>query len=521
MDKEDLFKPYIQDDLALLPPCIGDFISPSDPVRLVSTIVDKLDISNILKDYKGGGTTSYHPRMLLKVIIYAYLCNIYSGRKIEKMLCENIKFMWLSGMSRPDYRTINLFRSKRLANGIFEDLFSQVVELLNSEGLVSLQVQYIDGTKIESAANKYTFVWRGSVEKNKQKLLNKVHFILVQANDLLSQELQEEIPDELSPELMKEKTERIIKKLDSSDLDKDNLKKKIKELKEIKEEKANKLEDYNKHLEILGQRNSYSKTDPDATFMRMKEDAMLNGQTKPGYNVQISTENQFITHFGIYWRPSDTGTMIDYLESFKNTYEKQSPVVVADSGYGSEQNYEYMFSNGITPYVKYNMFHAESKQKYKQRIFLSANFKYDKESDSFICPNNKRLSKFETGTIISELGFQSEVIRYKAEDCSQCPYRHECYKGKSNSRIIEVNQKLKEYKNKARQLLESEEGLMHRSRRPIEPEAVFGDIKYNHGFKRFRLRSKAKVIIEFGLVALAHNIRKWANIRNEMNAVIS
>ncbi|WP_295365042.1 transposase [uncultured Succinivibrio sp.] len=212
MDKEELFKPYIQDDLALLPPCIGDFISPSDPVRLVSTIVDKLDISNILKDYKGGGTTSYHPRMLLKVIIYAYLCNIYSGRKIE-----------------PDYRTINLFRSKRLANGIFEDLFSQVVELLNSEGLVSLQVQYIDGTKIESAANKYTFVWRGSVEKNKQKLLNKVHFILVQANDLLSQELQEEIPDELSPELMKEKTERIIKKLESSDLDKDNLKKKIKE----------------------------------------------------------------------------------------------------------------------------------------------------------------------------------------------------------------------------------------------------------------------------------------------------
>ena len=437
------------------------------------------------------------------------------------MLCENIKFMWLAGMSRPDYRTINLFRSKRLANGIFEDLFSQVVELLNSEGLVSLQVQYIDGTKIESAANKYTFVWRGSVEKNKKKLLSKVHFILVQANDLLSKELQEEIPDELTPELMKEKTERIINKLEGTDLDKDDLKKKIKELKEVKEEKANKLESYNKHLETLGQRNSYSKTDPDATFMRMKEDAMLNGQTKPGYNVQISTENQFITHFGIYWRPTDTGTMIDYLESFKHTYDKQSPVVVADSGYGSEQNYEYMFSNGITPYVKYNMFHAETKRKYKKNIFLSANFKYDKESDSFICPNNKRLNKIENITVISELGFQSEVTRYKAEDCSQCPYRQECYKGKSISRIIEVNHKLKEYKNKTRKLLESEEGLMHRSRRPIEPEAVFGDIKYNHDFKRFRLRSKAKVIIEFGLVALAHNIRKWANIRKEMTPIKS
>ena len=344
---------------------------------------------------------------------------------------------------------------------------------------------------------------------------------MVQANELLSKELQEEIPDELTPELMKEKTERIINKLEGTDLDKDDLKKKIKELKEVKEEKANKLESYNKHLETLGQRNSYSKTDPDATFMRMKEDAMLNGQTKPGYNVQISTENQFITHFGIYWRPTDTGTMIDYLESFKHTYDKQSPVVVADSGYGSEQNYEYMFSNGITPYVKYNMFHAETKRKYKKNIFLSANFKYDKESDSFICPNNKRLNKFENITVISELGFQSEVTRYKADDCSRCPYRQECYKGKSISRIIEVNHKLKEYKNKARKLLESEEGLMHRSRRPIEPEAVFGDIKYNHDFKRFRLRSKAKVIIEFGLVALAHNIRKWANIRKEMTPIKS
>ncbi len=270
---------------------------------------------------------------------------------------------------------------------------------------------------------------------------------------------------------------------------------------------------------MLGNRNSYSKTDTDATFMRMKEDAMRNGQTKPGYNVQISTENQFITHFGIYWRPTDTGTMIDYLESFKNTYSQQSPVIVADSGYGSEQNYEYMFNNGMTPYVKYNMFHAETKRKYKKNLFLSANFKYDKDSDSYICPNEKHLYKFDTRTVTSELGFQSEVVRYKAEDCSKCPFRQQCYKGKSDSRIIEVNYKLKEYKGKVRQLLESPEGLMHRSKRPIEPEAVFGDIKFNHDFKRFRLRTKAKVMIEFGLVALAHNIRKWASLNNKMNEI--
>ena len=172
------FKPYPQYETLLLPPSLSELIPATHPVRLVNAVLDKIDISELKSTYVGGGASSYNPRMLLKVIVYGYLCNIYSGRQLEKVITENINFMWLAGMSRPDFRTINLFRSKRLKNGVFEKIFVRVVKLLQEEGLISLEVQYIDGTKIESAANKYTFVWRGSIEKNKEKLITKVHGVL-------------------------------------------------------------------------------------------------------------------------------------------------------------------------------------------------------------------------------------------------------------------------------------------------------------------------------------------------------
>ena len=164
-----VYKSYNPNDNLLLPPCLGDYLPQNHPSRVVSAIIDKLDISEIEAGYKGGGTSSYNPRMLLKVIVYAYLNNVYSGRQMERLLVENIAYMWLSGMQLPDFRTINIFRSKRLT-GVFDRIFTQIVLMLNEEGLVSLKVQYIDGTKIESVANKYTFVWKGSTEKNKAKL---------------------------------------------------------------------------------------------------------------------------------------------------------------------------------------------------------------------------------------------------------------------------------------------------------------------------------------------------------------
>jgi len=339
----------------LLPPSLDELVPENHMVRVVDAVIDRLDISDILSTYRGGGNSAFNPKMMLKVLVFAYLSNVYSSRRIEELLRRDIYFMWLAGMKRPDFRTINYFRGKRLGEG-FDSVFTQVVQLLHDEGFVSLKVQYIDGTKIESVANKYTFVWRGSVEKHDARLKARTEALLSRIEQSHAVESDENpSSDELTAEEVARRVERIKEKVDAANLGKEE----SKALKQIENEALPRLKKYKEQLETMGERNSYSKTDPDATFMRMKEDAMLNGQLKPGYNVQISTENQFITNFGIYQRPADTLTMISYLESFKARYGVQSDEIVADSGYGSEENYGYMFLNGMIPYVKYNMFHIE------------------------------------------------------------------------------------------------------------------------------------------------------------------
>ena len=511
-----IFKSYNPNDSLLLPPCLGDYLPQNHKARIVSAIIDRLDISDIESGYKGGGTSSYNPRMLLKVIVYAYLNNVYSGRQMEKLLVENIAYMWLSGMQNPDFRTINIFRSKRLV-GKFDSIFTQIVSLLHEEGLVSLNVQYIDGTKIESAANKYTFVWKGSTEKNKAKLEANVKSVLESAEKILAMENADEEQD-LTAEEMAKRADNILNRMDEAGMSDKKMRKAVEK---VRTEKASKMREYEEKLKTLGDRNSYSKTDPDATFMRMKEDAMNNGQTKPGYNIQIATESQFITNYGIFWRPTDQGTLIPFLESFKKRYTKQSKEVCADSGYGSEQNYEYMFGNDITPYVKYNMFHAEDKRSRRQNPFLVQNLYYNAEDDYFVCPMGQHMEHICDTRAKSYLGYESVVSLYQARNCYGCPLRCMCYKGASDRRTIEVNHKNNAYRAEVRRLLTSERGLYHRSNRPIEPEAVFGDIKYNHGFKRFRLRSNEKVNVEFGLVALAHNLRKYIALNTSKNSDIA
>lgn len=257
----------------------------------------------------------------------------------------------------------------------------------------------------------------------------------------------------------------------------------------------------------MGNRNSYSKTDPDATFMRMKEDHMKNGQLKPAYNPQISTENQIITHFTIHQTPGDTTTLKSHLDSFKDTYKKQSKTVVADAGYGSEENYELMENEGIEAFVKYNFFHKEQKRKMKNNIFLAQNLFYNPQEDYFVCPMGQHLNKIGQGKRSSANGYISTVTYYQATRCEGCPLRGQCHQSKTERRI-EVNHRLKELKQKAKERLLSEEGLKHRSKRPIEVEAVFGQLKSNNRFNRFTLRGLEKVEIEFGLMALGHNLRK-------------
>ena len=498
------YKSYNQNDNLLFPHCIGDFIPENDPVRVLDAIVEHLDISAIEATYKGGGASSFAPRMLLKVILYAYLQNIHSGRKMEALLKRDVNFMWLSGMQRPDFNTINLFRKNRLAD-VIDDIFTQVVQMLVDAKFVSLEVQYIDGTKIEANANKYTFVWKKATKTNQDKLDLKVKSILREAERVLNMELKDESDNVMTAEDMQDRTDEILAQMDEKGISDKKLRKAVVK---VKEESVPKMKEYEEKLEIVGDRGSYSKTDKDATFMRMKEDAMNNGQTKPGYNVQIATENQFITNYGLYSSPTDQGTLIPFLNSFEIRYGLQSSTVCADSGYGSEMNYEYMVSNHITPYVKYIMFHAEMKRKRKNNPFLVENMFYNKELDFYVCPMGQHLEFVTKKHGSSELGYAFTTSVYRSKDCSRCPLRSMCYKGKCNTRTIEVNHRNSELRAMARELLVSEDGLKHRSRRPIEPEAVFGQIKYDNNFKRFRYRGNKLVKAEFAAIAVAHNIRK-------------
>ena len=489
----------------LLPPSLDELVPENHMVRVVDAVIDRLDISDILSTYRGGGNSAFNPKMMLKVLVFAYLSNVYSSRRIEELLKRDIYFMWLAGMKRPDFRTINYYRGKRLKEG-FDTVFTQVVRLLHEEGFVSLKVQYIDGTKIESVANKYTFVWRGSVEKYDARLKAKTEALLRQIEQNHAIENQENpVPEELTAEEVTKRVERIKEKVDADNLGKEERK----SLKQIETDSVPRMNRYREQLETMGSRNSYSKTDPDATFMRMKEDAMLNGQLKPGYNVQISTENQFITNFGIYQRPTDTLTMISYLESFKARYDMQSEEIVADSGYGSEENYEYMFSNGMTPYVKYNMFHVEQRRGYRNNPFRVSNLFYNPDDDFYVCPMGQKLNFIRQEKRYTASGYQQTVSVYRASRCEGCPLRGQCHKSKRD-RQIEVNHTLDDYKARARELLTSEQGIKHRSNRPIEPEAVFGQIKECGRFRRLRLKGLTGAKIDFGLKALAHNLRKLA-----------
>ncbi len=261
-----------------------------------------------------------------------------------------------------------------------------------------------------------------------------------------------------------------------------------------------------------------SKTDPDATFMRMKEDAMNNGQTKPGYNLQISAENQFITDFALFPNPTDTLTLIPLFKSFLSRYHHLPFMAVADSGYGSEENYRFMDEAGMDAYVKYNRFHIEQRPRHNPNPFHQDNFHYNADEDYYVCPMGQHMTRIGTSHSKTASGYRSDSARYSAQNCRDCPLRCLCYKAKDDRRVIEVNHRLNGYKRKARELLTSEAGLKHRGRRCIEPEAVFGQMKFNMAYRRFRHFGIDKVSMDFAFFAIAFNIKKMCSkIRKQTN----
>ena len=336
-----IFKADNQRQAMLLPPDLNDLVAANHPVRIVNDVLDRIDITPLVRLYKPGGTSSYHPRMLLKIVVYGYINNVYSSRKIEEAVSQNIHYMWLSGMSRPDHNTINRFRGQRLQETL-KPIFNQVVLLLCEEGLLNIKDLYTDGTKIEANANRYTFVWGKAIKTSRERIKQQLNELWQYAQSVAASELDDTDPSGFD-KIDSEKVNQTIESINVVLKDKAVTKEVRQKLNYAKKNWPVALDKYEQQEKIMGQqRNSYSKTDPGATFMRMKEDHMRNGQLKPAYNVQISTNNQYIASYSIHQNATDTNTLTSHITQHIKDYKAKPSAITADAGYGSEQNYQWL-----------------------------------------------------------------------------------------------------------------------------------------------------------------------------------
>ncbi|MEI8096431.1 MAG: IS1182 family transposase [Spirochaetales bacterium] len=517
------FKPYDQYQADLIPPTAIELVPENHLVRVVDDVLNQLDLSSLMARYdKGGGASRYHPTMLLRVWVYAYISKVYSGRQIAKQLRENLPMRWLAGAQTPDFRTLNTFRSSKLAP-VIEEVFVSSVRLLEAKGYVTLKTYFVDGTKIEANANKYSFVWGNAVDTFDNKMDQQLRAYVKAAQEIARAEDEaygdRDLEEMEKPRWTKDDIQKLgvelnrkLATLENKPLDpsREERKKKLRAMaKKVSGDFLDRKTKYEQSKAILAGRKSYSKTDTDATFMRMKEDPMRNGQLKPGYNVQIGTENGFVLDFALFPNPTDTRTLKPHLDQFERHHGRLPHTVVADAGYGGEENYQYLEDNKVRAVVKYNWFHKEQRKAFKKQIYRQENWPYDLASDSFECPKKHKAAYVRTKDEVSESGYKQLLKLYRVDECGGCSVKALCTKGEAN-RTLGVNWTLRRLKEQAKKLLTSDEGIHLRKRRCVEVEPVFAKIKHNGHFRRFHLRGLGKVKTEWGLLSLSENLQRMA-----------
>ena len=499
-------------------------IQDNDIARHVNNLVESIPKKAFDKYYKETGCPAYHPRMMLKILLCAYSQSVFSGRKIEALLSDSIRMMWLAQGYSPSYRTINRFRSNKEMQELLCQCFIQFRAQLIKEKIINNEAIFIDGTKIEANANKFSFVWKKSVEKYGISLIEnsrRMYDELVEQEIIPAMELEQEatINEKEMVEVV-EKLDSAIEVMDKEIAESDSVekrkrirhkRKRPKQLRKILKENIARKQKYDRQLAIMENRNSYSKTDPDATFMRMKEDYMKNGQLKPGYNVQIATEGQYALAYDLFPNPTDTRTLKPFLDVIESSYFALPEYIVADAGYGSEENYVDIIENRqLTPLITYGMYLKEQERRYKKDAFKTTNWDYENVDDYYTCPNGKRLIFKYNSQRKDKNGFVRNFRVYECEDCCNCPYRSQCCKAKEgNNRKISINVKWEQQKEYIRaQLSDKKTGKIYK-RRKIDVEPVFGFLKANLRFNRFTVRGKFKAKIEMGLALMAVNLRKY------------
>jgi transposase len=505
----------------LILPLNLEYIIPSDDsVRLLGQIVEEMNLIGIYQSYSRLRNNQATPKQMLKILLYAYMNRFYSSRKIETACKRDINFMYLlEGAHAPDHATIARFRSLHFAP-VAGNILAQMTQILADNAEISLKNIFIDGTKLEAAANKYTFVWKKAVTKNQQKLMDKIPTLFQEAEALFDIKI---VYGNLIKQYHLKKLRKSLKSLQKQEgitfvhgigKRKSLLQKKLEQL----DEYMNRMKKYNQYLHIAGKRNSFSKTDHDATFMRMKEDAMKNGQLKPAYNVQFGVDSEYVVWITAGPQPTDTTTLIPFLESLKQEVGHMYPNVVADSGYESEENYLYLEKNAQAAYIKPSNYEQLQTRKYRTDIGRRENMHYDAESDSYLCSNQKKLIKIGTRKAKSKTGYISEKTCYACEECNGCLLKAKCIKGNNSklpleerSKHFEVSKIFQQKRGETQKRITTEEGKLLRMNRSIQSEGVFGEVKADMEFRRFICRGKQNILAESILLGLAHNVNKLHN----------
>ena len=492
-------------------------IPSDDPVRLVSAFVEEMDLSELYKTYGRIRKNQATPRQMLKLVIYAAMNRIYSSRDIRKACKRDINFMYLlEGMPAPDHATIARFISLHFSV-CAKTLLAQMSDLLYLLGEISGKTIFIDGTKIESAANKYTFVWKKAITKNQARLYTKLSSFVAECEELYGMKtvyhdsISIHTLKRLKKQLCRIKIQEEIVFVHGTGRRKTQLQKSLEQLDWYLE----KLKEYTKKLYTLGDRNSYSKTDPDATFMRMKEDAMLNGQLKPAYNIQHGVDSEYITWIDISPRPTDTRTLIPFLKDMESYLGFKYSEIVADAGYESEENYLFIESNGQTAYIKPQNYEISKTRKYKKDISRRENMEYHADRDSYICRNGRELTVTNERRSKTTSGYVSIKTYYRCSDCTGCPYKTECIKGNNcktpmekRNKVLMVSKTMSQKRAEDLERITSEYGTMLRMNRSIQAEGSFADVKEDMNFRRYLYRGKVNALAESILLAMGRNINK-------------
>lgn len=502
---------------AVLPIFISDYLDICDPVLVFDRFMEEIDLEKYLNHIPAhvAGRIRYNPASMLKTVLFGFMTYGYiSLRELEDNCKVNLRFMYLMEHKMPSYRTFGYFINEILKPSV-EELFSDINKKIFAEQHVDLSHLYIDGSKFEANANKYSWVWRKATEKSRYRLFAKITALLDEINDeLAGLGIKIETNTEYVPAYLTEIIDRYTK---IYNIDKNNFvhgrghhktpqQRHFERLQEYK----NKLSEYVEKLDICGDgRNSYSKTDTSATFMRMKKDYMCNDQLLPAYNVQFGVAEEYIAVADVNHYRSDMDCFIPLIEQFHKIYGFYPKYPVADAGYGSYNNYIYCEQKGMEKYMKFPMFKKETTdKKYRDDPFRTVNFKID-EDGILRCPTGKAFRfLYRQNVRGNKYGRQEEV--YRCEDCSGCPYASKCKKTDKN-KTVRLNQELTSMHQEVVDNLESIHGALLRMNRSIQSEGTFGVMKYDRWYKRVVRKGMEQVRLEVFLVSIGHNLYKYHN----------